>query len=366
MKKLLVILLVIAITLSVPMPVFANENSINGIRSLEVKADLVKYANNVFPKHLHALLENDELIGSLDNYSIGEPFTVFNVIENTNSTCFPVLLNKNIVSIFEVTENMGEFSSSLSISFARELENFMNTNKMKDFVLLTDGVHLQAFDGKNCVEIFKLYNDGNEVGKLSSVFKIPLSSLSKISSYNELKTEFNNSDYLDIDIHPTGVDGPTSYKTLRVQGVSQGIHPWCWAATCAAIINYLKGESLSASDVANYVFPDNPEQRGNWSDIKKAYNHWGLYPSQTGVISFDEVKRDIDSYNPMHLGLRGHSVGLIGYEDWTGSYGRYNDKILILLEPNGGVHRSVTLNSSGNFTYSLGGGSNAWVYTRRF
>lgn len=121
MKKLLVILLVLAITLSVPMPVFANENSINGIRSLEVKADLVKYANNVFPKHLHALLENDELIGSLDNYSIGEPFTVFNVIENTNSTCFPVLLNKNIVSIFEVTENMGEFSSSLSISFAREL-----------------------------------------------------------------------------------------------------------------------------------------------------------------------------------------------------------------------------------------------------
>ena len=39
---------------------------------------------------------------------------------------------------------------------------------------------------------------------------------------------------------------------------------------------------------------------------------------------------------------------------------------LLLLEPNGGVHRSVKLNSSGNFTYSLGGGSNAWKYTRRF
>lgn len=68
----------------------------------------------------------------------------------------------------------------------------------------------------------------------------------------------------------------------------------------------------------------------------------------------------------MHLGLKGHSVALIGYEDWVGSYGGSNDRILILLEPNGGIHKSVTLNSSGNFYYSLGGGSDSWKYTRIF
>ena len=104
----------------------------------------------------------------------------------------------------------------------------------------------------------------------------------------------------------------------------------------------------------------------NWSGIKKAYNHWGLYPSQTGVISFANVKSIINANKPMHLGLKGHSVGLIGYEDWVGSVGGSNSRILILLEPNGGVHKSVELNSSGNFTYRLGGGANAWKYTRKF
>lgn len=62
----------------------------------------------------------------------------------------------------------------------------------------------------------------------------------------------------------------------------------------------------------------------------------------------------------MHLGLTGYSVGLIGYKDWVGSHSGSNERILILLEPNGGVHRSVTLNSTGNFYYSLGG-NHAWI-----
>lgn len=366
MKKVLSILLALAITLVGVVPVFADENSVNGIRSLETQTELLEYATNVFPKHLHALVEIGDLNGAVEEYSLGEPFTVFNVEENTNSSCFPVLQNEDIVAILEISENQCEYNSSLSVSFARELEDILNSNMMKSFVLLTDGIHLQAFDGETSVEIFKLYNDGNEVGELSSNFTLSLSSLPKNSLQSELKTEIKADDFLHGNLYPTAIDGPTSYETLGVQGVSQGNHPWCWAATCAAMINYLKGKSLSASKVANYVFPNNPEQGGTWDDIKKAYNHWGLYPSQTGVISFTRVKSEINSHKPMHLGLKGHSVGLIGYEDWSGSGGGSNDRILILLEPNGGVHRSVKLNSSGNFTYSLGGGSNAWKYTRRF
>jgi hypothetical protein len=366
MKKVLSILLVLAITLVVSVPVFAGQNSINGIRSLKTQAELVEYATNIFPKHLHALVESGDLNGPIEEYSFGEPFTVFNVKENTNSSCFPVLQNEDIVAILEISENQGEYYSSLSVSFARELEDIIDSNMMRSFVLLTDGVHLQAFDGENSVEIFKLYDDGNKVEELSSDFTLSLSSLSKILSQSDLQTELRANDFLYSSLHPTAIYGPASYKTLEVRGVSQGNHPWCWAATCAAMINHLKGRSLSASDVANYVFPNNPEQGATWSGIKKAYNHWGLYPSQTGTISFTEVKSDINSNKPMHLGLNGHSVGLIGYEDWVGSAGGNNDRILILLEPNGGVHKSVALNSSGNFTYSLGGGRNAWKYTRRF
>lgn len=72
----------------------------------------------------------------------------------------------------------------------------------------------------------------------------------------------------------------------------------------------------------------------------------------------------------MHLGIIysnfGHSVALIGYEDWIGVAGSLSDKIIILLEPNDGRHKTVKLNSSGNFSYSLGGGSYTWQLTREF
>lgn len=109
------------------MPVFADGNSVNGVRSLETQTELLEYATNVFPKHLHALVEIGDLNGAVEEYSLGEPFTVFNVEENTNSSCFPVLQNEDIVAILEISENHGEYNSSLSVSFARELEDILNS-----------------------------------------------------------------------------------------------------------------------------------------------------------------------------------------------------------------------------------------------
>ncbi|MDO5590596.1 MAG: papain-like cysteine protease family protein [Lachnospiraceae bacterium] len=265
-----------------------------------------------------------------------------------------------MVTILEVNKIGDEYTSSLSKSFATELEQRLLNCKKNSFVLITDGIHLQAFDGSYVDEIYQIYDDGQQLSDLSTLLDFDISELPKRSTYSDITTTQSYSHVL-----ARGAAGPTSYKTLKVKGVSQGKHPWCWAATCAALINYYKGTSLTASKVANYVFPKNPEQGGTWPDIKKAYNHWKLYPSQTGVISFSNVKSNINSRKPMHLGLKGHSVGLIGYEDWVGAINS-NDRILILLEPNGGVIKSVSLKSSGNFTYKLGGGANAWQYTRRF
>lgn len=142
MKKLLSILLALAITLGIPVSALADENSVNEIRSLEIQSELIEYATNIFPKHLHALVEAGDLNGSIEDYSFGEPFTIFNVEEYTNSSCLPVLQNGSIVAILEVSENQGEYNSSLSVSFAKELEDILNSNTMSGFVLLTDGVNL--------------------------------------------------------------------------------------------------------------------------------------------------------------------------------------------------------------------------------
>ena len=62
---------------------------------------------------------------------MGNPLQYLNVEENTNSSCFPVLQNEDIVAILEISENHGEYNSSLSVSFARELEDILNSNMMK-------------------------------------------------------------------------------------------------------------------------------------------------------------------------------------------------------------------------------------------
>ena len=359
-KKILAVLLIAILAIGNTSLVMAQEKTNPQILSLNDDYDLSNYAYSVFQKHLHALINTEELKEDVSQYSLGESFTIFNVKEKTHSTCFPVLCNSKMVAILEVNKVGREYTSTLSQSFAKELEKRLLDNEKKSFILITDGVHLQAFDGIDIDEIYQLYDDGQKSTDLSTNLDFDMSELPKHLMHSDIT--ITQSYGLAITRGPAG---PTSYKTLNVKGVSQGNHPWCWAATCAALINYYKGTSLTASTVANYVFPGNPEKGGTWTDIKKAYNHWKLYPSQTGVISFSNVKSIINSNKPMHLGLKGHSVGLIGYEDWVGAISS-NDRILILLEPNGGVIKSVSLNSSGNFTYSLGGGSNAWQYTRKF
>ena len=42
-----------------------------------------------------------------------------------------MLKNEDIVAILEISENHGEYNSSLSVSFARELEDILNSNMMK-------------------------------------------------------------------------------------------------------------------------------------------------------------------------------------------------------------------------------------------
>lgn len=361
MKKFLSLLLSVVMMFTLSIPAFAASNDSSKIVSIESDSELYSYAARTFPQHLYALLETGDLPGSASNYTLGQSFSIFNTEAQTNSTCFPVLYNGEIVAIFEVSSISSEYQSSLSISFANELSAFLTSGQMKKFILITDGVHLHAYDGIKSVEIFQLYPDGDiftpsNLNYISSLF----------SKTQVTTTTYTNLTTSQSQLALRGPVGPREYKTIDVKGVSQGSHPWCWAATCAALINYYKGESLTAKTVAEYVFPDKPEQGGRWEDMKKAYNHWKLYPTETGVISFSDVKSEINSDKPMHLGLKGHSVGLIGYEDWVGVPGENNSRILILLEPNGGVHKSVNLNSSGNFSYSLGGGANAWLSTRMF
>lgn len=354
MKRIISLFLVCVLMFCSVNVINASGDNASVIKSLKVESDVIAYAEDMLPKHVGVL----DMYGRGDRYDLGDGFTLLNVEENTFSTCFAVLLGEDMVAILEIGRDGEKFYSSLSESFAKELQELLERKNNASFVLLTDGVHLQAYDGKEVYVLFELYDDGTEFVDLSKKIKLNFSQLMDVNPKNKL--------IIGSDLNVgRAVDGPRSYRTLLVKGVSQS-GSTCWAATCAAIINYYKGTVLDDVTVAKYIYGNNWNQGGTWTEIKKAYNHWGLSPSQTGVISFDNVISNINQGKPMHLGLNGHSVGLIGYEDWRNVAGSGNEKILILLEPNGGVRKSVTMNSTGNFNYSLGGGNNAWIYTRKF
>lgn len=375
MKKILCLILVISMIFCFSYTANANtliSGAIGGsILSYAVSDEIVDFAESEIHAHLNSFLREGLLMGTKYDYALGEAFTVHNAAINSYSFCFPVVKSRKIIGILEVSRVDNEFISSFSTSFSAEITKLLANNRNKNYILLTDGTYLQAFDGVICKTIYTLYETGAEPVNLSLTISNEFLYPTVPVSYKSISTAkyaiISASDYT-ILVN----DGPLSYKTLNITGVPQS-GPTCWAATCAAIINYYKGTSLTYLSVAQYIFPNNPHQGGNWTNMRNAYNHWGLSPTQTdGKISFTNVKTNIKLGDPLHLRISGvdadgdtvrHSIALIGYEDYSNTTGK---KIIFILEPNGGVRKSITLNSSGNFTYSLGDVNYSWSKTITF
>lgn len=360
MKKILSILLSLLLTMNIGfVSVYAKD--LNKIQSVSTPNNVVEYAKEVIEQHYYSVKQDVTGFGfqntDLTSYKLGNSFTVYNTSNHTILYEFVLLSNSEIVGLLEVYDDGEELLSSLSKSFGEELYTLLKENTGMTYKLVTDSNNVFAVSDTN--KIIWLYsiipNNNNLTINYNDIYTNCDNFV--LSDLNTMQTNALN---LYSPIMPLGdVNTPLSYKTVEVKGVTQGSKPWCWAATCAALINYYKGKSLTASTVANYVYPSNPDQGATWTEIKKAYNHWGLSPSQTGKITFSKIKTNINNNKPMHLGLTGHSVGLIGYEDWE------DRDMLILLEPNGGVKKSVQLKSNGNFNYSLTG-NDSWIYTRTF
>ena len=379
LKKLLTFILILSMVFlninTITVKAIENNYHYSYILTEDINDDIKGYAENIFQKHIIALIDAQEIQGNIIDYRIGNPFKIYNVENKTNSTCFPIIKDSEIVLILEVSGNKHNYLSSLSKSFSENLENLLKTEYISsnEFILLTDGINLKAYNGEKNIKLFETYDNNQKEQFFSKKDSVDLKNTNKLSLSN-LTTEMtisnkDNNKSITIPNNRQGdfsifsVVKPYEGKTINVKGVNQGSHPWCWAATTAAMINYYKGYSLTAKRVAEYIFPNNPSQGGNWKNMKKAYNHWGLYPTYTGVIGFNRVALNINQNKPMHIRLKEHSVGLIGYQRWIPNYG--GDRVLILLEPNGGVKKSVTLKNN-NFCYSLGGGENAWLHTIEF
>lgn len=336
-----------------------NNSKATSIRTNTVNEEYNEYALSVLPKHLHALKAAKEL-NSTNTCYLGKAFEIYNIKNQKATVYYPLVDAGKIIAILQVSKHNGEYNSALSKSFAKDLELLLSQNSGKQYTLLTDTNSLYAYDGKTVKDIYSL-NHAAPTYATRSANDYAINT-TKSLSLQDLKIATKNSERSTRML--LGPIEPYESKVLNVAGVKQQADT-CWAATCAAIINYYKGTNLSDEDVARYIYGDNWMKRGNINTIKKVYNRWNLsYRLTYDKIEFSRVKYNIDNGDPMDLGMVEHEVALIGYEEWNDEYG--GDKVLILLEPNIASTVSVTLNSSGNFSYTFGGMNDSWKETFEF
>lgn len=347
MKRVLLLLMLIIIYFKGN--VMASSEGVK-IKTENIEEEYTVYAKNHLNLHLQSILETKD--NNILDYYLGSPFTVKDIVKNKNIIFYPVINNSQVEYLFIINKKNGEFNASLGKYFSDELINLFNESINKEYALLLYNNQIYNYDGRNITLLYSFNNKFNleEYNKLYKIVKNRSNIYNNENLVNKVRLLSKNNIYYLRKPTPSAVllEG----KTLNVKGVAQGDNQ-CWAATIAAMINYKKDKSLSAYTVAKYIYPNNPYQGGDWYDMKKAYNNWGIYPSQIGKLSFGSVKKYINSYKPQHLRLyldEGHSVGLIGYYHWDLKNGDY-ERTLVLLEPNRGVRNTVILKSNNNFNY---------------
>lgn len=201
---------------------FDNKNHLSGLYSLTVNEDIIQYATNTYYYHLETLLD-EFACDNVDEYKLGEPFTVINPIAKEVTYIFPIHNFDAIKLLYKVNGNEN-YSGSLSIYFASELNQLLNNNS-SIYILLTDGIFEQAFDGKNSETIYELYDSEEDSLELSNYYDENDYDL-HVVNYEEMLTgicaSLNISSRASVPTI-TEIDS----KIVNVAGVSQPNHPWC-------------------------------------------------------------------------------------------------------------------------------------------
>jgi len=122
-----------------------------------------------------------------------------------------------------------------------------------------------------------------------------------------------------------------SQYSLSIKYQRQIESEWCWAASCAMIINYKLNTNYSQCEIVDFIAHQN--YSGNYdccstpdycnspaysTAINRALKSYGVSITEYGrALSYNEVVSIIDAGNPIGVSLQstrgGHEVVLIGY-----------------------------------------------------
>lgn len=313
------------------------------------QGQLMQYVSENANRYFEAVERNPELYGlrSGADLSVSSPFSIFDGETGDITDHSGVLIydRGEVVGYFWIVPVGHHMSMTMSLGNAENLDSLENEN-----------VRWVDEDG----DIYAIGENHSELILDNKKIDTNMPSINDIDvTQSAVKT------IMPIVVKASNNDRPTEMKNLRVNIVLQGNHPWCWAATCAAIINYEKDTNLTAEEVATYVFGSPIDRGGRWSDMKKAYDHWEMGDVyETRALTYDETKAAINSDSPIHMGLYsdigGHSMTLRGYSKFNDGYILYS-----AIDPNydNYVYFEGSENYYGSY-YVLGGHNFYWERAR--
>lgn len=312
MKKRQWLSLFLVLFLLVPSLSFATDSSSN-------------YLQTALPKHVQAMKSLDPSFNTANDLAFGVELPVYSAqngsLSATDVKYVTVFSGGRAIAYIAVSKtDAGEWTSGFGKMFLEEAQNAGIADKLNEYTLVKVSGKLIAAKGDSAVIL-------SESLEPSSVNMKNIQELVGKKSKMSFRTLGNANKKTYVKMAATRA----SSKMLDVKVVLQNGKPICWAAACAAVINYVKGESLTAEKVAQDM---GVTGGAGWSTMLKAYKKYGMSPSEYNALPSKTVFSVINSNKPIHMGSytktnSGHSTVLRGYTQGVGG-----DLWYSMIDPN--------------------------------
>ncbi|WP_143318581.1 C39 family peptidase [Clostridium sp. HBUAS56017] len=366
------------------------------IQSADVPSDIVEYGIEKYKAEINIINNtgNNSMFSS-DDYKasyLGTPFSLYdyknNHIVNSNVYYFPIINNNKIISFLTISKDEnGKYIATLSNGFANKLNDVINDNNrdklqivgIENVIYTIDesddkSTLLANYNNKNieisnetvhAVTDLAKSDDNSSSEKFVNIENKLVSANESINSSKKSLTNKNNK-VMEYSSNSSAED----YKLLKVPVVGQGRAQWCTSASCATILNYKKGLSLTAKDVASYIQgKSDPDTNlgATPGQARSAYSHYGYDTTiQFSQLPFVGVRAEIGLDRPVNAfcfdrtvnPYVGHSMVIVGYYRNTDTV----DYCYVVADPNfpGKYFLVLADLSSGKFTYHLGSYKLTW------
>lgn len=302
-----ILLCLTVIVLSSPLAYGVNQSS-NVVTTDQYTA----YVSSIIPD----LVKLPDVDLPSSGISISQPFAILNDEDDSNYAVF-LFTNQSCNGLLIVNIVDGDFHASF-VNY--ELADVFNAYKdgMAFSLLALENAIVMCTTTENTI-IFGRYDDD--------------SNHQSVATYCEENMELASScrQMVKLTLVPSVIESrsygtPSTSASLDVPYVANAQvngAELCWAAATASVVRYLRGGSVTATEIYNRVSTVIPSPTGTTNSVLRGLSFYGInnYSSQSTSISFVAMTRQIDAGYPLVLAFMGtsqsvpaaHGVVVCGY-----------------------------------------------------